>query len=209
MATAPPTSQQAEPLLEQLNRGLDGFSERWLARAGELDDFLGRWEAAWYTHDLDLLESLVTEDVVWDDPAMFGETVHGRGEFRAFTEIFFRAFPDIRFEGVGEPYLALEGAGITLPWRGTGTFSGELAFWGKRYGSAPPTCAPTGRRVDIEGVDLYEFRDGLISHWKIIYDLYDFTQQVGLLPPPNRGIPTLMLRAQRLVAARQRRRTRT
>ena len=69
--------------------------------------------------------------------------------------------------------------------------------------------APTGRRVDIEGVDLYEFRDGLISHWKIIYDLYDFTQQVGLLPPPNRGIPTLMLRAQRLVAARQRRRTRT
>ena len=196
MATAPPTSQQAEPLLEQLNRGLDGFSERWLARAGELDDFLGRWETAWNTHDLDLLESLVTEDVVWDDPAMFGETVHGRGEFRAFTEIFFRAFPDIRFEGVGEPYLALEGAGIALPWRGTGTFSGELAFWGKRYGSAPPTWAPTGRRVDIEGVDLYEFRDGLITRHVDRFSLWRWAAMalgakgalLGWLPPVRAAI---------------------
>jgi hypothetical protein len=207
MSSTPTASDQAfPPLLDQLERGLEGFGERWLSRAGELDALMARWEKAWNTHDLDLLERAVTEDIVWEDPAMFGETVHGRSEFRAFSEILFRAMPDVHFEDAGELHLALQGTGLALPWRMTGTFTGELAFWGKRYGSQPPTWAPTGRRLDIEGVDLYEFRDGLISHWKIIYDLYGFTQQIGLLPPADRPIPSLALRAQRLIASRQRRR---
>jgi ketosteroid isomerase-like protein len=193
------------PRLERFERGLDGFAERWSARAEELADFLGRWETAWNTHDLDLLTSLVTEDIVWEDPAMFGETVHGRGEFRAFTAILLDAFPDVHFEGIGEPYLALEGAGLTLPWRMTGTFTGELAHWGERYRAKRPTWAPTGRRLDLTGVDLYEFRDGLISNWTISYDLYGFCQQVGLFPSGERDVPRLALRAQRLVAARMRR----
>jgi predicted ester cyclase len=205
MATALTDDTSAAPLQDQLERGLQGFPERWLPRVGELHALLTRWEAGWNTHDLDLLETAVTEDVVWDDPAMFGETVHGRGEFRAFTEILFRAIPDVHFEDAGQPHLALQGTGLALPWRMTGTFTGELAFWGKRYGSQPPTWAPTGRRLDIEGVDLYEFRDGLISHWKIVYDVYGLMQQIGLLPPADRPIPSLVLRAQRLIASRQRR----
>jgi predicted ester cyclase len=203
MATAPTANTQAAPLQDQLERGLRGLPERWLPRVGGLDALLTRWETAWNTHDLDLLETAVTEDVVWEDPAMFGETVHGRSEFRAFTEILFHAIPDVHFEDAGEPHLALEGTGLALPWRMTGTFTGELAFWGKRYGSQPPTWAPTGRRLDIEGVDLYEFRDGLISHWKIVYDVYGMLQQIGLLPPADRPIPSLVLRAQRLIASRQ------
>ena len=143
-----------------------------------------------------------------EDPAMFGETAHGRHEFRAFIEIFFHAFPDVHLEGTGALYLALEGTGLALPWRMTGTFTGELAFWGKRYGSKPPTLAPTGRAIDIEGIDLYEFRDGLISRHTLLYDVYDFSQQIGLLPSRDRKVPALMLLAQRLIASRSRRRTR-
>jgi steroid delta-isomerase-like uncharacterized protein len=200
------TPDPATDLLGQLRAGLPGLSERWLPRAGELSDFLERWETAWNTHDLDLLEALVTEDVVCEDPAMFGETAHGRREFRAFAELFFRAFPDVHLEGTGALYPALEGTGLALPWRMTGTFTGGLAFWGKRYGSKPPTWAPTGRAIDIEGIDLYQFRDGLISRHTLIYDLYGFTQQIGLLPPPDRKVPKVMLLAQRLVASRSRRR---
>ncbi len=209
---APPTPDQNTPdpptndLLEQLSAGLPGLSERWLPRAGELSDFLERWETAWNTHDLDLLEALVTEDVVCEDPAMFGETAHGRHEFRAFAELFFRAFPDVHLEGTGALYPALEGSGLALPWRMTGTFTGELAFWGKRYGAKPPTWAPTGRAIDIEGIDLYEFRDGLISRHTLIYDLYNFSQQIGLVPPRDRKVPAVMLLAQRLIASRSRRR---
>jgi hypothetical protein len=137
---------------------------------------------------------------------MFGETVHGRSEFRVFTEMFFRAFPDVHLESTGTLYPALEGTGLALPWRMTGTFTGELAFWGKRYGSKPPTWAPTGRTIDIDGIDLYEFRDGLISHHTLIYDLYNFSQQIGLLPPRDRKVPAVMLLAQRLIASRSRRR---
>jgi hypothetical protein len=214
--TAPPIPNQTTPaqtaptqptdLLEQLQGGLQGFSERWLPRAGELDDFFERWDTAWNTHSLDQLDALVTEDIVCEDPAMFGETAHGRGEFRAFIEIFFRAFPDVHLEGTGALYPALEGTGLALPWRMTGTFTGELAFWGKQYGSKPPTWAPTGRRIDIDGIDLYEFRDGLISRQTLIYDLYGFSQQIGLLPPRDRKVPTIMLLAQQLIASRSRRR---
>ena len=151
----------------------------------------------------------MTSDIVWEDPAMFGETVHGRGEFGAFTQTLFRAMPDVRFEGIGEKlYTDLDGTGVAVPWRMTGTFTGEMALWGKRYGSEPPTWAPTGRRVDIQGVDLYEFRDDLLSSWTIVYDLYGLSQQMGLLPSRDRPIPRFVTRAQRLVASRMRRRGR-
>jgi hypothetical protein len=204
----PALNNQDPTQLERLEGGLRGLSERWVPRIGELDHFLGLWEQAWNTHNLDQLEALVTSDVVWEDPAMFGETVRGRAEFRAFTEILFRAFPDVRFEGVGDVYPALEGTGLAVPWRMTGTFTGELALWGRRYGSNPPTWAPTGRSVDVEGVDLYEFREGLLSSWTIVYDLYGLSQQIGLLPPRDRPIPRFVTRAQRLIASRMRRRGR-
>lgn len=205
---APPASDQATDLPERLRGGLQGLSERWLPRAGELGDFLACWGTAWNNHDLDQLDALVTEDIVCEDPAMFGETAHGRGEFREFIETFFHAFPDVHLESPGTLYPALEGTGLVLPWRMTGTFTGELALWGKHYGSKPSTWAPTGRPIDIGGIDLYEFRDGLISRQTLIYDLYDFSQQIGLLPPRGRKVPAVMLLGQRLVAYRSRRRIR-
>lgn len=200
------SSDQANQALEHIEEGLEGFSERWLPRASELRDFAVRWLNAWNSHNLDELEAMVNEDIAWEDPAMFGETVHGRAEFRAFTETFFRAFPDVRFEGVGAPYLALEGTALALRWRMTATFTGDLALWGKRFGPTPPAFAPTGRRLDIEGVDLYEFRDGLVSRWTIVYDLFGLSRQLGLLPRTDSRMLPLMLRAQRLLAAGLRRR---
>jgi steroid delta-isomerase-like uncharacterized protein len=142
----------------------------------------GPWVTAWNAHDLDALETLVTEDVTWEDPAMRGHTVQGRAEFRAFAGTFFRAFPDVRVEGVGAPYLALDGSGIALRSRMSGTFTGELTLWQKGGDSEAAVIPPTGRRFDIRGVDLYEFREGLVSSWTIVYDLVDFSQQIGLLP---------------------------
>jgi steroid delta-isomerase-like uncharacterized protein len=207
MAAPTATREQAIQSLEHLEEDLQRLPERWLPRANEMRDFAMRWEEAWNSHNLDALESLVTEDITWEDPAMFGETVHGRAEFRAFTETLFRAMPDVRFEGIGAPYLPLEGDGLGLRWRMTGTFTGDLAFWGKRFGPNPPAYAPTGRRVDIQGVDLYELRDGLISRWDIVYDLYGLSEQLGLLPQieKSRMLP-LMVRVQRLVARLRRRR---
>jgi steroid delta-isomerase-like uncharacterized protein len=174
-------------------------------QAVQLEQFLARWEEAWNTHDLDALETMVTEDITWEDPAMFGETVRNRAEFRAFTETLFNAMPDVRFDGLGAPFLATEGDAIAVRWRWTGTFTGDMEFWSKRFGAKRIAYAPTGRRVDLEGVDLYEFRDGLISRWTIVYDLMGLSQQLGLMPRMDTRMLPLMVRAQRLAARFMRR----
>jgi steroid delta-isomerase-like uncharacterized protein len=208
MASPDLMSEQAVPSAEEFERQLGDLSERWMPRAEEALDWAARWLEAWNSHDLDALTELVTEDIVWEDPAMFGETVHGRAEFRAFTESFFQALPDVRFDPTESPYPALEGMKLAVPWRMTGTFTGELAWWGRRYGANPPAFAPTGRRVDLEGVDMYEFRDGLLARWTIVYDLLGLSQQLGLVPPADSRLTRLQLHGQRLAARFMRRRER-
>jgi steroid delta-isomerase-like uncharacterized protein len=206
MATSAPSMRdQAVQSLVNLDEDLQRLPERWRPRVDEFRTFLARWENAWNTHNLDELELMVTEDIVWEDPAQFGETVHGRAEFRAFTETLFRAMPDVRFEGLGAPYFPTEGDGVALRWRWTGTFTGDMVFWGKRFGANPPAYAATGRSVDLEGVDIYEFRDGLISRWVIVYDLLGLSQQLGLLPRMDSSMLPLAVRAQRLAARLMRR----
>lgn len=199
------TTDQALQSLDRLEEDLQALPERWLPRVNELREFSVRWLEAWNSHDLDALETLVTEDITWEDPAQFGETVHGRAEFRAFTEDLFRGIPDVRFDPIGVPYVPLEGNGLAVRWRMTGTFTGDLALWGKSFGPNRPAYAPTGRSVDIEGVDLYEFRDGLLSRWTIVYDLFGLSRQLGLFPPTDSRMTRVMVRGQRLVAALKRR----
>jgi hypothetical protein len=181
MATAQSTDEQDVSVLEELEAGLSGFSERWLADAPELDAFFNSWDRAWNTHDIDLLGTLVSENIRCEDPAMFGQTVESREEFLAFLGHLFVAFPDVRFEATGELYLALKGNGIALPWRMTGSFSGELRAWSKDLQAQTHITPPNGKAFDIEGVDLYQFRDGLLCDYKIVYDLLQFSAQVGLL----------------------------
>ena len=170
-----PTRDQALQAFEQLEESVRGLSERWLPHARELRKFGERWEEAWNSHDPDGLETMVTEDVTWEDPAMFGQTVHGREEFRAFSERFFVAFPDVRVEGLGAPYLSLEGTGFGLRTRMIGTFSGELVPWG-----SDSPLAPNGCRFEVDCVELYELRDGLVAHWTLSYDLLGMSRQLGL-----------------------------
>ena len=186
MTSPPPAPNRPSQLLDRLEDDLRGLSAGWLSRTGGLCDFLERWEHGWNSHDLTVLEPMVTRDVTWEDPAMHGDIVHGRTEFSAFTRLFFDAFPDVHIEGVGAPYLAapylaLEGTGFGVRWRMTGTFTGDLTIWGSSMGSEPPVLAPTGRTFEIEGVDLYALRDGLVSDYFIAYDLMGFSRQIGLL----------------------------
>jgi|HubBroStandDraft_2_1064218.scaffolds.fasta_scaffold00402_18 hypothetical protein len=103
--------------------------------------------------------------------------------------------------------IALEGGGVAQRWRMTGTFSGDLRLWRKGFGATAAAYAPNFRRLDLEIVSLYEFRAGLVCHWAIHYDLVDFSQQIGILPPRESRMLPLAVRAQRLVARVQRRRT--
>jgi hypothetical protein len=51
--------------------------------------------------------------------------------------------------------------------------------------------------MEIEGIDLYEFRDGLVSHYRGRYDLAEVARQLGLAPARGSRAERTMARLQR------------
>jgi steroid delta-isomerase-like uncharacterized protein len=145
---------------------------------------------AWNSHDADLVVARMTPDVVYDDSA-WPVTMRGHDDVRHFLEYAWRAFPDMRFEIVEGPYRLGEDK-AAFWWRGTGTMTGPLD---------PPGRAPTGRQWRVEGADFHQYRDGLISRLRIVFNLAEASQQLGLMPTPGS-------RAERIAAALQRVETR-
>ena len=135
-------------------------------------DFSERWVAAWNAHDADALVAMCTDDVEWEDPAS-PEVAHGHEEVREFLATIWTIFPDLAFTTPEPPLVALEGPRAAQVWRLSGTF----------LGPDPTGFAPTGKHVDQEGVDLYEFRDGLVARYRARYDVSESLRQMGLSPP--------------------------
>jgi glyoxylase-like metal-dependent hydrolase (beta-lactamase superfamily II) len=67
-----------------------------------------------------------------------------------------------------------EGDQCGVQWRLTGTFAGPESFGG---------VAPTGDRVELEGLDLLCVRDGLIQSNDAFTDTMGFPRQIGMMPP--------------------------
>jgi predicted ester cyclase len=151
-----------------------------LPSADRIGDLMARWYEAVNSADIDTQLSMCTEDILVEDPAMSGRFSKGHADFRRFAEITYKAFPDMRFEATAAPLIALDGNRIVVPWHGTGTLSGGISGWPPEH--PEPPVAATGRRFDLEGMDTYEFRDGLISWWRISYDNFEMSKQLGLMP---------------------------
>ena len=159
-----------------------------------LEDFAGRWAAAWNDRDAEGLAALCTEDVEFFDPAI--GTVHGRAAVAEWLRTCERAFPDYRFEEPEPPYLAQDRPKAIFPWRMLGTNTGPID---------PPGFAPTHRAIDLHGVDHWEFRDGLVARYRADYDSTGLSRQLGLVPPRGSRAEKAMVRLQR-AGARLRRR---
>lgn len=124
--------------------------------------------AALDARDLDRFRALLHPDA--EDRFLAVGTFTGRDAIVAFFEEMFRAVPDSRLE-VGRVIADANVAAVE--WTLTGTFSGG-SFQGIR---------PTGKHVEIEGVDVVEIRDGLQYRNSIYYDGASFARQIGMLPP--------------------------
>jgi len=159
-----------------------------------VSDFAERYAEAWRSHDAERVLSFLTEDVVWDDPAMLAKRpLTERGEIKAFIESFWRAFPDAEFGRIqaGDEIYAAGDNRFAVPWRATGTMAGRLD---------PPGFVATGRRFQVEGIDLWEFRDGRLCRIRTVYDLLDWSRQIGVVPDPAGFGGRLMIPVQRLRA---------
>ena len=138
-----------------------------------------------------------------DDFVAIGE-IRGHDAVRAFFGELFAAFPD--FTMTVDKIVADDAAAV-VQWHAAGAFTGG-PFQG---------IEPTGRRVEVRGVDVMEIADGLVQHNTIYYDGATFARQIGLLPGLGSRADQALLAAfnakttltQRVRDRRQRRSSRT
>lgn len=122
----------------------------------------------------------------WDDQTVnhllaLNKEVRGVRDLRAFFAEVFTALEDMRFT-----VEALHDVSDTVAvgqWRLQGTFSGG-PFQG---------IDPTGRPVDLRGIDVMAFVGGVLRHNTIYYDGLAFARQIGMLPAEGSGTDRAIL----------------
>jgi predicted ester cyclase len=93
---------------------------------------------------------------------------------KRFFQLYVAGFPDLRFDVQD---ILTSGDKIVGRFRASGTHEGE--FMG---------MAPTGKPVDVEGIDIIRFADdGLAHQHRGVFDALGMMQQLGVVPagPPG------------------------
>ena len=130
--------------------------------------------------ELDDAMAFVAEDGV-DDFVAVGR-FEGKPAIRQFFEELLTAFPT--FDVAVERIVGDDTTAVTQ-WKASGDFTGE-PFQG---------VEPTGRYVEIRGIDVMEIDNGTVRHNTIYYDGAAFARQVGLLPKAGTTMDRAMLGA--------------
>jgi ketosteroid isomerase-like protein len=130
---------------------------------------MGRAFDAIAAHDLDQLAE------VWDERSTdvfiaLDLTVTGERDLRLFFGQLFAALPDL--ELVTEDVHAVSDEAAVGQWRMSGTFSGG-SFQG---------IEPTGKHLELRGIDVMRFEGHMLRHNDIYYDGLAFARQIGMLP---------------------------
>jgi steroid delta-isomerase-like uncharacterized protein len=127
---------------------------------------IARRAAAWRRLDVETLVADYAPDAVVESP-LAGGTTHGLEQIEQVFRTYFTAFPDL---GMEEGEILVDGQRAAVMATFTGTDRG--GFMG---------LPPTGRRVTIPVVFLYEFKDGAITRDRRVYDFTGLLIQVGTL----------------------------
>jgi steroid delta-isomerase-like uncharacterized protein len=161
----------------------------------DLTSFTQRYAAAWNDCDVEAMAGMLAEDIVWADPAL-PEPARGIAAVQEFMRSSFETFPDLRFGEPDEPHLSVAGDLVAWAWTMRGTMRGP---------ADPPGFAPTGRTMHVEGVDLWQMRDGRIARYRAFYDTTDLARQLGIMPPRGSTAERATVAMQRLQARLRRR----
>jgi steroid delta-isomerase-like uncharacterized protein len=112
----------------------------------------------------------------------------GRDEILAQFAELKGAIPDLKFE-VLDVFGGPERAAVE--WRLTGTFAGPGTLFG---------FAPTGKRIDVTGVDLIEARDGKVVRNHAYANSIELSRQIGVMPPQGSPVEQRMAKLANLRA---------
>jgi steroid delta-isomerase-like uncharacterized protein len=105
--------------------------------------------------------------------------LRGKAEIGAFFKGLFAALPDLE---TSVDRVAATAHLAAVEWRMSGHFTGAPFM----------EFEPTGRRIDIRGIDLIEVEEGEIVGNTAYYDGASFARQVGMLPSEGSGAERAM-----------------
>jgi ketosteroid isomerase-like protein len=107
-------------------------------------EFLDAFADAWNRHDANAILSMMTSDCIFETsrgPEVKGTVYSGQDEVRRGVEEVFATFPDAQWN---EPKHFIAGDRGVSEWVFTAT-------------------APNGARVEVQGCDVFTFREGKIA----------------------------------------------
>jgi steroid delta-isomerase-like uncharacterized protein len=137
---------------------------------GSYRSLLERYVESYNAGDLDACMDLYAEDAV---QLMPDGTFEGRERIRERLARELAAFPDLQF-GFGA--FVEEGDSFADEWTFAGTQTGPLVL--PNGGELPPT----GKRVEMKGMEFVKIRDGKIVVDNLYYDNLSVAAQLGLFP---------------------------
>lgn len=159
--------------------------------AGAFATFSDRYLEAWNSHDPTRVAGCATDDVVWESPAL-PEPGQGRAAVADLVATTATAFPDYHFTQPSAWAISEDHLTAYLPWRMTGTNTGTFD---------PPGYAPTGRSINLTGIDVLRFRDGLIWRYQSVYNYSLVARQMGLGLRRGGKLERAAVHAQRILAS--------
>ena len=136
---------------------------------------LAAFSDAWNRHDIDALMSFMSDDCVFltaAGPDACGTRVVGAEAVRKAFAAAWATVPDAQWRnGVH----AVHGDAGTSMWTFTGT-------------------AADGTRIEVDGIDVFRFRDGKIVEIRLMMDGMSLMRQLGVMPAQTKpGLPLPLL----------------
>ena len=122
---------------------------------------------AWNDHDTEQLILFYAPDYEGMD-VDGAEPYRGREGVRAWVNLYWQAFPDLRFKN---EEVLVEGNRVAAFWRSLGTHKGVFM-----------RIPPTHRTISVRGVSRLTYENDLIKHGFYIWDVAGLLRSIGLLP---------------------------
>jgi steroid delta-isomerase-like uncharacterized protein len=127
------------------------------------------YNEAWNNHDLDAIVALHAPGMVFENHTA-GERAEGP-HVREHIASIFATWPDIAF---ATRRLYVRDDLVVQEWTASASHVSEM-----RRGDL--VAAPSGKRIEWEGMDIIPFEDGLIMRKDVYSDSISILRQVGLL----------------------------
>jgi uncharacterized protein (TIGR02246 family) len=124
-------------------------------------------------HDLDAIMATYTPDaeLVWPG----GRRISGSAAIREHYENLMRAYADTRID-IEQQYV--DGDVVVSEFRNTATHTAPLQL------ATGETVQSTGKRVNMQGVNIARVRDDRLVEDRLYFDRHEFLTQLGLVPAP-------------------------